>query len=123
MPKHILIVDDCEDVRFLLSLKLNNLGYKISESNNSASALNFLKKRFIFDVDLILFDITLEDISSNHLVSTINYIKKNYPAQIICISTHIDEEIIERFTKAGASEVLRKPIKTGQLNEYIKKVA
>lgn len=53
---HVLIVDDEEDMRHLISMYLQNSGYKTSEAKGHEELYHFLTKE---KIDLVLLDIML----------------------------------------------------------------
>lgn len=55
MNKHILVVEDEEDMRQIISLHLTSKGYKISEARDGKEALNKVTQ----NIDLILLDIMM----------------------------------------------------------------
>lgn len=56
MKKHILIVDDDEDLSLIISDMLENYGYKVSHAGNSAAAFDLLSEN---RYHLVLLDINL----------------------------------------------------------------
>jgi len=124
MKKHILVVDDCEDVRFLLSLKLNNLGLEVSEACDGFDAIEILEND---EIDILLLDVIMPKLSGRELLENIQSNEKIERPIIICITAHYDEELSESLLKLGADGVLTKPIKGDILNskiqEYLKKAS
>ena len=124
MKKHILVVDDCEDVRFLLSLKLNNLGLEVSEACDGLDAIEILEND---EVDILLLDVIMPKVSGRELIQEIHKNEKINRPIIICITAHYDDELSDALIKLGADGVLTKLIKGDILNskiqEFLKKTA
>jgi len=124
MKKHILVVDDCEDVRFLLSLKLNNMGLEVSEACDGQDAMEILEED---EVDIILLDVIMPKVSGRELIKFITKNKFIRRPIIICITAHYDEELKDDLVEMGVDGVLTKPIKGDILNskiqEYLKRAA
>jgi CheY-like chemotaxis protein len=116
MKKHILVVDDCEDVRFLLSLKLHNMGLEVSEACDGHDAMEILEED---EVDILLLDVIMPKVSGRELI---NFVKQNKHIKrpiIICITAHYDDELSDSLLALGADGVLTKPIKGDILNSKI----
>lgn len=72
--KKILIIDDEERLRALISRILELEGYKVFQASDGRSGINLLGKE---DIAVVLSDVRLPDINGVELV---NEIKKAYPA-------------------------------------------
>lgn len=125
MTKHILIIDDCEDVRFLLSLKLTNLGFKVSEAKDGVDAYEFLADEAHDKVDLILLDIMMPNMDAEEFLTTLSSKSSpvhNHQYKIACITAHFDEDINQKYIELGAIDVIKKPIKGNELDKKIKSI-
>ena len=58
---NILIVDDCDDVRDLLTLRLTNLGFNVFQAAEGFEALHILEKHK--EITFVLLDIIMPKIS------------------------------------------------------------
>lgn len=122
MPNHILIVDDCEDIRFLLALKLNNIGFEVSEASDGEEALEILSEDHDTSIDIILLDVMMPNISGTELLEKIKKSKFNQDLKIICITAHFDNSLHEELMNLGAFDVIKKPIKGNELHQRLKKL-
>jgi diguanylate cyclase (GGDEF)-like protein/PAS domain S-box-containing protein len=103
-PQRILIVDDEQYIRSSLQLLLRSEGREILECATGKDALTFLKS---LEIDLVLLDINLPDISG---LDVMEWIANNHiPSSVIIVSgdVHIDSAI--RALRYGAVEFVRKP--------------
>jgi len=108
---NILIVDDNKDLRALFKLILNN--FSILEAENGIEAIEHFKDN---KPDLILMDILMPEM--NGIIATQKILEIDPNAIIVAItaySTRADEII-----KAGAKEVLKKPVRKEELLRKIK---
>ena len=115
MKKNILVVDDCEDVRVLLSMKLSNMGHSVYEACDGYEALNYLCEDC--EIDLILMDIIMPKISGIELLQKIK--EENKEINIVCISAHFDIRDAPGLIELGADEVIHKPIKNKTLEQKL----
>ena len=68
MKQHILIVDDEDQIRELLSLYLTRHGYEVSTARTSAQTLQIIEKTL---VNIVVLDISLADEDGMGLLSAI----------------------------------------------------
>lgn len=99
----ILIVDDEDFIRQVLSKTLSQAGYKITEATSCAQALDLIKTNPEL-YDLILLDVNLSDGSGLKIISNI----RNYShAKIILLSGELLDEFT--FEKSEIDGFLNKP--------------
>ena len=117
--KKILIVDDEEMNREVLSMVLQKEGYSVDEAENGAVALQMIEKE---EYALIFMDINMPIMDG---YETIDAIKKRLQKQIniIVLSANLDKQSIERVLALGADNYIHKPYNLQSmlkiLREYI----
>ena len=110
MKGKILVVDDFEDIRELLSTVLSHNGYEVAEAE-SASALNqaFTKPQ----PDVVLLDVKLPDADGLDLLPQI---KKHWPeTEVIVLTGHGTISMAVEAGKRGAYNFLAKPFELAEL--------
>lgn len=108
--KHILIIDDEEEIRELLSYNLIKEGFKVSTAENGREGLSLLANPAT-DVDLILLDVMMPDIDGIEVCDTIRKSSK-YDNIIICFLTARNEDYSQiAGLDAGADDYIAKPVK------------
>lgn len=112
----ILIVDDDEILRMLLRQFLEGEGYQVSEADNGTQALDMLTSAAF---DLVIMDIAMPGIDG---LSACEQIKSALPdpPPVLMITALEDVESIDRSFKAGAVDLIRKPIQWSVLRNRIK---
>jgi two-component system alkaline phosphatase synthesis response regulator PhoP len=108
MPKQILIVDDEEEIRDLLSYNLKKEGFEVFEAEDGKAALVFLEKNA---VDLILLDVMMPGMDGIEVCEKIRLLP-NHENTIVCFLTARNEDYsqIAGF-EAGADDYISKPIR------------
>jgi two-component system chemotaxis response regulator CheY len=92
-------------------------GVKITEAENGAEALAWLKKQ---DVDLILTDMNMPEMDGAGLIAAVRQeLKRETP--IIIITTKGEQLDRERGLAVGANGYVTKPIDIRQFRETIRK--
>lgn len=119
---HVLVVDDCEDVRFLLSLRLQNLGFEVLEAVDGHDALAIIEEDHDKEIEIILLDVMMPKISGPKLVQLIKERYAGRNIKIVCITAHYDEEIEGDLRSIGVIDVIKKPIKGSELDKRLRDV-
>jgi len=113
----ILIDEDEETQRSLLSGLLQKEGYTVEEAGNGANAIDLFRTKTI---DLVLLDFKLPDMDGLAILKGVKEI--NPEVEIIMITAYGSIENAVNALKAGASEYLTKPIDLDDLLFKIKKI-
>lgn len=116
-PNKILVVDDCEDVRFLLALKIQKLGYKVFLAKDGQDAFDILEQSK--DIDLILMDLMMPMFSGIDFLEKIKMDTSKKDISILCITASRDLDLLEKALKSGANGIISKPIKSHVLKKEI----
>ena len=119
MGRVILVVDDSETVRKLLTLTLRMKGYQIVTAGDGAEALERLS---VSSVDLVITDLNMPEMDGYELVSTIRREGPNRDVPVIMLSTEGEEEDRQRGLDAGVDLYLPKPASPQQLLYSVEKL-
>jgi PAS domain S-box-containing protein len=117
--ERVMLVDDEEPIRKVISQILTNFGYRVSAFAEGQEALAAMRK------DPTAYDVIITDYSMPHmtgleLAQEIKTIRLDIP--IILSSGFLSETKKELTFQAGISEVLRKPVISHELARAIRKV-
>jgi signal transduction histidine kinase/ActR/RegA family two-component response regulator len=117
--EHILFVDDEPEITFMGKKMLENLGYKVTISSDSQSAL----KEFNKDPEkysLLLTDQSMPNITGTELAG---FMKKIRPElKVIIITGYADNLSEEVLSQNGISEVILKPMILDDFSKVIRRV-
>jgi adenylate cyclase len=105
-PSRILIVDDTQATRELLSRRLSRDGHYIKEASNGLSALQLIASE---PFDLILLDMMMPDISGYEVLMRLKADNQFRHIPVIVISALDQIDSIVRCIEAGAEDYLSKP--------------
>jgi DNA-binding NtrC family response regulator len=104
IPTKVLIVDDEKDFVEMLSLRLNELGEKVSFAYSGQECLEILGKE---DIDVVILDIKMPGMDG---IETLKEIKKRFPlVEVIMLTGHGSTETAVEGMKSGAFDYLMKP--------------
>ena len=112
----LLIIDDEEGIRKVLSLSLANDGYDVSVAAGGEEGIELFKKE---SPPIILTDIKMPGMDG---IETLKQIKELNPdAEVIMITGHGDMDLAIEALKLDASDFLNKPIKDEALSVALKR--
>jgi CheY-like chemotaxis protein len=106
MNKHILIVEDEQILRDLISSELEKDGYTTSVASNGYEALNILQLNG--QIDLILSDLQMPELDGYQLIREARNLESYQAKPIIVLSNSGYVEDLNRARALGATDVLVK---------------
>ena len=101
----ILIVEDELLIAENIAVKLNNLGYDVTDIVSSSKAATLAVREQI--PDLILMDIAIKGDMDG--VATAEKIKLSYNIPVIFLTAYADDQTLERASKTGCYGYILKP--------------
>jgi two-component system response regulator AtoC len=116
ISKKVLIVDDEENFRHMLSVILKKEGYDVETASNGKEAL---QKIVIFTFDQILCDIRMPEMDGLEFLNESKKMKVD--ATIIMMSAYGTEDIALEAIKLGAYDYISKPFKPDEIIFTIRK--
>ena len=104
--RRIMVVDDDEGMRHILSIALSRMGYEVLSAGNGIEAFNlFLKNSFA----LVLTDLEMPGMDGLNLASRI---KDRFPTiPVILMTGHSKEDVMKRVKKGPVDYVIFKPFR------------
>ncbi|MBT8115454.1 MAG: phosphate regulon transcriptional regulator PhoB [Arenicella sp.] len=119
MKKHILIVDDEASIRGMLSMALEQEGFKVSAVGNAHQADALLHKQ---DFDLLLLDWMMPGVSGIDFAARLRRQDRVSKMGIIMLTAKDDEDDLVRGLEVGADDYVTKPFSTRELVSRISAV-
>jgi two-component system, cell cycle sensor histidine kinase and response regulator CckA len=108
----ILVADDEEGVRTLLTHMLQEAGYTVELAKDGVEAVERLRS-LGEEVRLILLDLTMPELGGAEAATELRRIRPDVP--IIAMSGYGDIEVMQRFSEAGVDDFLPKPFTPEEL--------
>jgi diguanylate cyclase (GGDEF)-like protein len=118
-PHSILIVDDEPRMRTSLRILLQESGREILESKSGGEAIATLKTK---QIDLVLLDIILPDISGLDVLEWITSRGDTLPASVIIVSVDDNIDSAIHALRNGASEYIRKPYEPEVIQHKVRNI-
>ena len=108
--KRILIVDDEPDIREVLAISLEDMGYRTVEAENAATAFDLFQKE---NPQIVVTDIKMPGGDGIGLLRKIKH--ENTETEVIMITGHGDMDLAIRSLKYEATDFITKPINVDAL--------
>lgn len=102
-PK-VLVVDDEQDILFILSFLMNKAGYDVRTAPNGKAALEAVREG---GIELVLLDYMLPDITGLEVLQRIK--DSNSDIEVIIITGHGTDRVKTDVMAAGATAYMIKP--------------
>jgi excisionase family DNA binding protein len=111
----VLVVDDDESLQNLFKLFLKKIGFSRVVVGTVKEAITALEKQ---KFDLVFLDLKLPDGPADDVY---DFVKREQPdCPIIIITGYPDSEMLDRILAKGPITVLKKPLKTEQLQQTVR---
>jgi two-component system, cell cycle response regulator DivK len=114
--KHILVVDDSEDIRMLLGQLLEKAGYGVVLAENGQASLTQARRHH---PDLILMDLSLPDIDGWEAVAYLRKMPEFRSTPITAVTAHVASFDEERAMAVGCTAHIGKPFNNKVLLQRI----
>ncbi len=119
MAAHILVIDDQESMRSIISQMLKNKGFQVSTANDGEEGLNLFNQN-PGSFSLVLADVNMPKIDGFEFLKKV---KSSHPQTPVILLTGVNEDIAEYVGKEyKADGVIKKPFKVEETLAEIQKV-
>ncbi len=120
--KHILIAEDQQSARFVLTFQLKKAGFKVTAVANGALALKVVQENLDSEnkIDLLVTDIEMPEMSGLELYKSIA--EQNIKLPIIVMTAYGSKNVVVDLMKMGCSEYLDKPFPPEELINRVNQI-
>ena len=110
----ILVIDDDEDIRYVIRFHLEGAGYQIIEAENGEVSIQKLREEDnMVNVGLILCDIRMPKVNGHECT---DFLRKEAPGiPVMVVTGYPDTEMALGMLKKGVKEYLVKPVEKEKL--------
>ena len=106
----VLIVDDEEAFRYMLSALLTNSGFAVETAGDGVAAINAVQSKLY---DVVLCDVKMPKVDG---VEVLRFIKANFPAiEVVMLTGMSDVKIAVECMRLGAYDYITKPTSADEL--------
>ncbi len=115
MKKNVLVIDNCDISGCLIQEVLDGLDINCHIVKSGEHGLSYLRNN---DVDIIVLETRLPDMSNIEIIKSLKQIK---PIPVVVQTTQCYQDNIEAAFASGCDYFLKKPIEVSLLEDVIKK--
>lgn len=109
--QRVLLVDDDDTIRHMLTYGLQTFGYEVRQAKNGAEGFDLLEE---YDPDIIVLDLYMPEMDG------LAFLKRYQgPVPVLVCSGSDEEQDIQRTLEKGAARYLQKPVSLDALHEAI----
>lgn len=119
MGKNILVVDDSESIREVVSFTLQNEGYEVKVGNDGKDALKFFNGD---PIDLVITDLHMPEMDGIELIKEIRNKEQYQRIPILFLTTESQATKKKEAKDAGATGWIVKPFVPAKLLAALQKV-
>jgi two-component system, chemotaxis family, CheB/CheR fusion protein len=116
----ILLVDDSEDVLYLLRLQLESIGYAIDAATDATAALEVAQRR---RPDVIVSDLRMPDIDGLEFIRRVRHIQSLASVPAIVLTGASSDSDVQQAISNGFTAHLEKPADASALSKLIEQLA
>jgi DNA-binding NtrC family response regulator len=110
IPTRVMLVDDEKDFVEMLSLRLEEIGERVTSAYSGRECLRMLEKK---EIDVVILDILMPGMDG---IATLKEIKNKHPlVEVIMLTGHGTTENAVDGMKLGAFDYLLKPARFEEL--------
>lgn len=114
----VLVVDDEQDIRKVLRMSLEKLGYYVIEAEDGQQAMTLLNEgEHPMVIDVIITDIRMPHING---IEAMDYFQREYPSiPLIVLTGFPDLDLAMQLMKQGITDYLVKPVDREKLTAAV----
>ena len=117
-PNLILVVDDEEDIREILTETLEAIGFKSLAANDGGMAIDILDQKHR-EIDAVICDLKMPRVSGDEVII---HVHQNYPLiPIIILTGHAQLDMALEHLRLGAFDYMTKPFRLPELRHILGK--
>ena len=115
--KSVLVIDDNDDVRSIVTSVLRNFGFAVREAVSGESAIEMVLAE---KPDLIISDVRMPGMDGHHLLSAIRELQSTAAIPFILMTGSGSHEDFRRSMICGADDYLQKPFTPEVLLQHVR---
>jgi CheY-like chemotaxis protein len=114
--KNILVIDDNDGVRSIVTTVLSNFGFAVREATSGESGIRMVLEE---KPDLIISDVRMPGMDGHHLLSAIRELQATAAIPFILMTGSGSHDDFRRGMVSGADDYLQKPFTPDELIEAV----
>jgi DNA-binding response OmpR family regulator len=120
-PLTVLVVEDDENISFLLTFMLEREGYRVKVARDGWAAKSYIERQPA--PDLVLLDVMLPFVEGFELVHLVRATAGWEDTPIVMLTAKTQEQDVVRALDAGANDYVAKPFAPNELLARVRRYA
>ena len=116
----VLVADDEEDIRVLVSFRLDRAGWEVVTASDGREALDLILER---RPDIAVLDVRMPKLTGIEVLEQVRADATVGETPVILLSAGVQEDSIAKGLEAGANEYMKKPFSPDELAARVEAVA
>jgi DNA-binding response OmpR family regulator len=116
----VLVADDEEDIRVLVSFRLDRAGWEVVTAADGREALDLILER---RPDIAVLDVRMPELTGIEVLQQVRADATVGEMPVILLSAGVQEDSIAKGLEAGANEYMKKPFSPDELAARVEAVA
>jgi DNA-binding response OmpR family regulator len=116
----VLVADDEEDIRVLVSFRLGRDGWEVVTASDGREALDLILER---RPDIAVLDVRMPKLTGIEVLEQVRADATVGETPVILLSAGVQEDSIAKGLEAGANEYMKKPFSPDELAARVEAVA
>jgi len=114
---NVLVVDDEEFIRDIISECLSSTGHNVTTATDGEQALELIK---VNHYDMVFLDLSMPKKDGLHVLKEVKVVDPN--SAVIIVSARSEEQLPDKLSEEGAYHFIRKPFSVDQIQNAVSKV-
>lgn len=119
MARQILVVDDSDVIRKMLTVDLTSRGYLVEQASGGRGALEKARKT---QFDMVVTDQNMPGMDGVTFVKALRELESYQKTPVMVLTTETSDEMKARFREAGASGWMSKPFTSERMTAALAKM-
>jgi DNA-binding response OmpR family regulator len=115
----VLVADDDEDIRLLVSYRMSRAGYEVVEARDGDEALRLAQERL---PALAILDVMMPKLDGFEVTRRLRAHEETSRIPVILLTARAQEADVQRGFDAGADDYIRKPFSPQELRARVQAI-
>ena len=115
----VLVADDDDDIRMLVTFRLERSGYEVLAARDGEEALELAVRH---RPDLAVLDLTMPKLDGYQLMGRLRELEETRRMPVILLTARAQDDDVARGFAAGADDYIRKPFSPQELQARVKAI-
>lgn len=116
-PRHVLVVDDSRAQRHMVSMQLRRWGYRVTECESAAAALDLCRSD---EIDIIISDWMMPGMTGLEFCREFRDLDRESYGYFVLLTSKSEKTEIADGLEAGADDFLTKPVASNELRARLR---